>query len=474
VAGIGFRLAKLLRSDDPYSQVTGVVASIFLSSGPWLCTILSIFAISILSSPNVDPLDHQVFRIIINYTYVGSLVLFSLIEMVATRYLADNIYLKQERVIPTLFCWIAIGVMGLAIALGTAFYSFAYLPWQVTLMAVTLLAAVTLIWAATVFLSACKDYLRITMAFFFGMIVSVGGSYVFGNELGLGMKGQLLGYTLGQVLIATELSIRIFREFGTGFLNPSDFPEYFQRKRIFAFLALSYALAIWVDKIIFWLAPATSERVASIFFKSSAYDAGIFLAYLTIVPSAAYFLVQIETRFYMAYRRYLSMMDNRAPLMLIDRRRTELIEILRRDTSRLVIFQAFITVPCVILAPEILAALDLPILYATVFRYGLLGAAMHILVLFSNIILMYFDSPTVALRNYFLFLMLNGALAYGTTFLDRRFHGMGYALATLVTLVVSILSLNDVLARATFLIFNRQPLSTPAVRPLEFDRLSLK
>ena len=51
-----------------------------ISSGPWLCTILSIAIISVLGGPSENPLDHQVFRIIINYTYAGSLIGFALLE----------------------------------------------------------------------------------------------------------------------------------------------------------------------------------------------------------------------------------------------------------------------------------------------------------------------------------------------------------------------------------------------------------
>lgn len=474
MAGIGFRLVKLLRSDDVYQKLSGAIASIFLSSGPWLCTILSIAVISILSSPNLDPVEHQKFRIIINYTYVCSLVLFSLLEMVTTRYLADAIYLRQEKVIPTLYCWLIAGILAVTTAIAATFYTVAQLDWKVVAISCLLLSSVTLIWCAMIFLSACKDYAQITFAFIIGMIASIGLSWTLGNHFEMGMPGQLLGFTLGQVLIASMLSYRVFAEFGVGFLNPSDYLQYYSHKRVFTFVGLFYSLAIWTDKLIFWLSPNTSERVAYLFYKSSAYDTGIFLAYLSVVPSTAFFLVQMETRFYLGYRKYLSLMDNKAPLRLIEKRRVEIVEILRSDVVRLLVFQSFLTIPALVLAPEILSELNLPIIYATVVRYGLIGSALHVFLLFCNIIILYFDLPWVVIKNYFLFLVLNTVFSYITTLMDARFHGLGYATAALVSLVVSVLTLNSVLKQATFLIFIRQPLSPPSARPIEFDRVSLK
>lgn len=474
MAGIGFRLVKLLRSDDVYQKLGGAVASIFLSSGPWLCTILSIAMISIISSPNIDPIEHQKFRIIINYTYVCSLVLFSLLEMVTTRYLADAIYLRQEKVIPTLYCWLVAGLLAVTTLIAGVFYSIANLDWKIVAVSCLLLSSVTLIWCAMIFLSACKDYAQITFAFVIGMVTSVAGSWFLGAYLELGMMGQLLGFTLGQVIIATLLSYRVFSEFGIGFLNPSDYLQYYSHKRVFTFVGLFYALAIWTDKVIFWLSPQTSERVAYLFYKSSAYDTGIFLAYLSVVPSTAFFLVQMETRFYLGYRKYLSLMDNKAPLRLIEKRRVEIIEILRSDVVRLLVFQSFLTIPALVLAPEILQELNLPIIYSTVVRYGLIGSALHIFLLFCNIIILYFDLPWVVIKNYLAFLILNTVFSLITTFMDSRFHGLGYATASLVALIISVISLNSVLKQATFLIFIRQPLSPPSSRPIEFDRVSLK
>ena len=66
---------------------------------------------------------------------------------------------------------------------------------------------------------------------------------------------------------------------------------------------LLYNLGIWIDKLIFWFTPSTSEPVLGPLRASIIYDLPIFLAYLSIVPGMAVFLVRVETDFAEAVRR---------------------------------------------------------------------------------------------------------------------------------------------------------------------------
>jgi len=473
MAGIGFRIGHLLRSDDLSSKLGGVIASIILSCGPWLCTILSIGLLSALIPPEQDPMDRALFRVIINYTYLASLIGFSVIEMTTTRYLADALYLKQERVIPTLFAQMSAVILLLSSCIGYLFYYTTDLPWQVTVVAVACLAVVTAIWFAMIFLSACKDYVHITLSFFIGTLVCVFTVLVFTRLVKTGLLGLCLGFTLGQIATFVLLAARIFKEFGVGFLAPRDFFSHCAKNRILIGVGFFYALAVWVDKLVFWFVPQTSEKVATTFFKSSAYDAGLFLAYLFVVPSMAYFLVKVETEFYTVYRRYFSLIDQ-APLTFIEDARREIIKTIRSNMGGLALFQGFFTVGALIFAPHIVESAGLPLLYITVFRYGLFACTLHTFALFTNILILYFDLPKIVAWNYALFAFLNGSLAYLSTQLDYRYHGIGYALSSLTVLVISLLGLRRVLRDLEFHIFMKQPLNKPSALPLILEKVSLK
>jgi len=474
MAGIGFRLQRLIRSRDVTSRIMGLMASVALSCGPWLCTIISIALISVLSIKNLEPQEYYIFRIIINYTYAASLIGFSLLEMVTTRYVADMLYIRREKVIPTLYCRLCALVLAVSFVVGMIFYNVAGVGWHVAMAATILLSSVATIWCAMIFLTACKDFRRITYSFFLGMFVSIFSAYLLGTVLRLGLKGYLMGFTMGQIGISIFLSYIILSEFGTGFLAPRDYGAHLIRYRSFIFVGLFYSLSIWIDKITFWMSPYTSEQVAPYFYKSSAYDVGIFLSYLFIVPSMAYFLVKMETEFYLAYRRYFSLIDNRAPMNLIEKGRTEMLTVLRSEISGLVLYQSFVTLTALVFAREIIAFLDLPMYYTTVFRYGLLASALHVFLLFSNIVILYFNLPNLVVKINILFFVLNAGLSYFSTTLDYRFHGLGYLCAAFISLLFSAYGLNYSLRHLNFLVFMRQPLSKPAYLPLDLDNVSLK
>ena len=168
------------------------------------------------------------------------------------------------------------------------------------------------------------------------------------------------------------------------------------------------------------------------------------------------------------------MIDNKAPLDLIEKQRKEIIRVLRGDIGSILIFQCFITIPAIVFAPNILEWFQTRAMFATVFRYGLVAATLHVFMLFINILILYFNRPVLVARNYGIFFVLNGTFAYATTLMDDRYHGLGYAIAALITLVISVISFNAVLSDLNFSVFMRQPLGKVSRLPLGFDEISLR
>ena len=92
MAGIGFELRRLTQRDDLMGVVQGYLHSALVSSGPWLFTVLSIAAINMFSGSWASLSELADFRIAIIYSFSFSLVLTGPVMLVATRYLADQIY----------------------------------------------------------------------------------------------------------------------------------------------------------------------------------------------------------------------------------------------------------------------------------------------------------------------------------------------------------------------------------------------
>ncbi|MGC8001539.1 exopolysaccharide Pel transporter PelG, partial [Salmonella enterica] len=62
-------------------------------------------------------------------------------------------------------------------------------------------------------------------------------------------------------------------------------------------IGLLYNTAIWIDKAMFWYTPETSQAIIGPLRASVIYDLPVFLAYLSIIPGMAIFLLRMETDF---------------------------------------------------------------------------------------------------------------------------------------------------------------------------------
>lgn len=474
MAGIGFRLKKLIAKDDLFSKVGGLVASVFLSSGPWITTILTIGLISSISMKHLGLVEQEKFRIVINYAYAASFIAFSVVEMIIIRYIADLLYLKNSNVIPTLFRSILFTSFILTTVVSSIFFSFTELPWQACVIGVVLFSAITVNWCSMMFLSACKDFVTITLTFILGMLISYLAVQLLGNKFSMGITGFLAGFAAGQIFIASFLSFRIFREFGVVYDQPRDLLDHTKSRFIFVIVGALYGLGAWIDKLVFWFSSNTGQIIDGIFFKSGAYDTAIFLSYLFVVPAMSIFLLQIETRFYSAYRKYFTVIDSKCDYYTIDNVRVEMTRILREDILNLAIIQGSITLSGVLGAKFILELLGLSVSHVIVFQYGIVAATLHVFMLLANILVLYFDLPKIVAKNYFLFFISNGIFSYVTTRMDFQFHGLGYLVASLLVAIISIRDLSNVMKDMNYHIFAKQAVNTFAINNQSLETISLK
>src|SRR5690606_4628947 len=106
-------------------------------------------------------------------------------------------------------------------------------------------------------------------------------------------------------------------------------------RRRHAFLTLAavgllYNLGIWADKFVFWMNPGTSEPVIGPLRSSVVYDLPIFLAYLSIIPGMAVFLMRIETDFAEQYDNYFATIRAGRTLDEIEQARHKMTSVVRQ------------------------------------------------------------------------------------------------------------------------------------------------
>lgn len=456
MAGIGFKLQKYFNQGDLLQNIKGSLYSIIISSGPWLISVLTIAIVSYFAQQNIQVKELFILKSIICYTFAVSLIIFGIIEMPTTRYIADQLYKNDASTFKSLYLSIVSAIIIFSSFLGFGFYS--YFPTFnliIKLSSIAFFASVLIIWVSMMFLSAAKNYHQIVYSFILGAVISIAGSLIAGREYGL--TGYVTGYCFGQYAISACLAVCVFREFkGIDYLS-FEFLKYFKKCRMLIWAGLFYYLGIWIDKFIFWFGPE-GEQVLELFYTNRYYDTAMFLAYITIVPSLAIFLVQVETNFYKFYSYYFHSIDRQNSLLILEENINDIVASIRKTLLNLIKIQLFITITVWYFAEEILTAIYLPSMVVAIFKYGVIGALLQALFLIINIMLLYFLSERRVLMHYFLFFALNAGLSYLSTFFDFRFYGLGYLLSSFIVLLLSLHALNKHIGQLNFFTFMSQPI----------------
>ncbi len=213
-------------------------------------------------------------------------------------------------------------------------------------------------------------------------------------------------------------------------------------------------LAIWVDKWIMWFAPERDLRVSG-FISYPDYDTAMFLAYLTVIPAIAGFVVSVETSFFERYLHFYRDIQRHATFAQIEDNQRDLVSTVLRGLRNLVVLQGSITFLAIVLAPRLVATFGLPAAQLGMLRIGMLGSFFHALAVSLAVFLAYFDLRKPMLFVYVALLMTNVGFTLVTLRLGFPYYGYGYFLSALVTFAAAVIVLAYHLDRLPYLTFIR-------------------
>jgi uncharacterized membrane protein len=461
MAGIGFELRRMLDERKGFvAKVRAYSCAALIASGPWLMTILTLTLLNVAGPYLGGTEGYSLFRGLVTYGFAFSLILQGVVQMAVTRWVADLLYGKRyEEVLPAFAACLAVTGAVHAV-IGTGFCVWAGFAARLSLLVVSLFTIIGMTWIALVWLSLVRQYDDVLRAYVYGTLVAmVGVLLVF---LSQGTEPILAAYTAGQAFTLVLLLRTILRGMETGgtrtfavFRSLVSFP-------VLAGVGFAYNAAIWVDKMIFWFADGTGPHRLVRY--HPLYDTCSFLAYLTVVPALAVNLVHLETSFYERYRAYYGAILAGSPLAVVERNRQRMFESLHEGIVRLLRLQAALTAAVIIFAPQILQLLEMPETAVRVFRLTTLGAGFHVLLLICILLQMYFDLRAHALATSVAFLLLNGALAWWSVNRGVETYGVGYAVASFLSLLFGFGLLQRSLERLDYHTFTSQPIGSKEER----------
>jgi polysaccharide biosynthesis protein PelG len=456
MAGIGFELRKLLEKQSYFGLMQAYVYAGIISSGPWVLSIIGILFVGFLSLGVVYPQVAIVqFQVSVTYLILSSLIFTGFIQLGFTRFIADSLFRKQDDLVLPNYNGMLLIVTGVSGVVGllVLFLLFPGMGTAYRLLMLSGFVIMCAIWVTTIFLSGMKQYKEIVLLFAFGYAITVVAALALRS---IGMEGLLFGFVIGHFVLLTGMVTLILRTFPLrGSSISVDFlrPGAMYTSLIWA--GFLYNFAVWVDKLMFWFYPDTSQSIIGPLRASLIYDLPIFLAYLAIIPGMAVFLVRIETDFVEYYEKFYDAVREGGSLGHIETMRDNMLYTVRHGLFDIVKIQGIAVLVVFVLGERLLSWLGISRLYLTLFYIDVVAAGLQVVLLGILNVFFYLDKRRIVVALCLMFLLLNVTLTGLSLHLGASYYGYGFALALLFTVLTGMYLLSrklDLLEYETFML----------------------
>jgi uncharacterized membrane protein len=458
MAGVGFSLNALGRRGGYTGLLSKYGAAGLISCGPWLLSVFSMLLIGAVARRlSRDGLGIERFQVSVTWIFAASLITSGPLQLSLTRFIADRVYAKREQEIaPNLFAALVLmSSIGCLLAAAIA-PSFADEPPGFRLLLGIAFVTLSNVWLMVGVLTGLRRHLRVLAVFGLGYVVTVLAALALAR---FGEVGLLGGFALGQAALLVAGLSAISRELASTVPVAWDFVRPRELRLDLLAIGFFYNLSIWIDKALFWFHEETSRAVVGPLRGSDVYDLPIFLAYLTIVPGMAVFLVRVETDFAASHAAYYAAVREGAPLAAIEERCERMTEAARRALSDLLSVQGLTVLASIGLGPWLLELFGISELHLPLFYVDTLGVGMQVLLLTATSILFYLDRRReVAIVTALLF-GINAVATWVSRELGPMFYGYGFGLAMMVTSCTAILILDRILRHLVRDTFMLQPVA---------------
>jgi len=454
MAGIGFELRRYLDEDSFSGTFKAYGFAGLISAGPWVLSILGVMLIGLLALWQQAGLESvRQFSTSVTWLMGASLVLTGGLQLVFTRFVADRLYERGESLINANLFGALLLVSAVALAIGALLAVTVFdQPLGYEMLMTGNFVVLCNVWIVVIFVAGLKRFSLILYAFAAGYGSTLALSLLL---LPWGLPGLLGGLLLGHALLLFTM---------LGVVVP-DYPvsgqvrfDFLRRRNIFPSLiavGVLYNAGIWIDKLIFWLAPATSQPVIGPLRSSLIYDLPIFLAYLSIIPGMAVFLLRIETDFAEAYEGFFRAVRGHAGLVEIERLGDAMVVAVREGLYQIVRVQGMTVLLLYLAGPVIVDWLGLSAGYVHLYYVDLVGVAAQVLMLAMLNVLFYLDKLMDALKLTATLFISNALFSWASLWLGPAWYGYGFGLSMTLSAFVGILLLMRELEHIEYRTFMR-------------------
>ncbi|MGN1280636.1 MAG: exopolysaccharide Pel transporter PelG [Succinivibrio sp.] len=441
MAGIGFELRKILKRDTLSSILEAYGIAGLISSGPWVLSIIALLIIGIISVGVVYP-TYLIIQFLVSVTYMmaGSLILSGTVQILFTRFVADSLFMQDDRrIIPNLFgVMICISVLAGCIAGGVLYFCNTIEP----LTKLAMFGSFVLLsnqWIVIIFLSGMKEYYRIVSTIFVGYGLMVLLAWIMPSYGLLGLEGI---FFISQAVLTFAFLFQVVRRFPGDTILRFDF---LNKKKVFfslVFCGLFYNIGVWADKFVFWFRTETSYAQIDILRASYIYDLPIFLAYLSVVPGMAVFIMRMETDFTENCLKFYDAVRTGGSLNTISLFKEQMVVSCRKCFYKIFKVQGITLALLLVFAEDILRFLKIDMIYINLFYVDLVGVSLQVLVMSILNVMYYLDKRYSALILTALMVVTNLVFSYITVDLGPIYYGYGFTMSMLICTVIGLIQVD--------------------------------
>jgi uncharacterized membrane protein len=189
---------------------------------------------------------------------------------------------------------------------------------------------------------------------------------------------------------------------------------------------------------------------------SIIYDLPVFMAYLSIIPGMAVFLVRIETDFVEHYDGFYGAVRGGGSLQQIERHRNGMVATVRTGLFEMMKIQAIAVLLFFVVGDRLLRWLQISDLYLPLLYVQTIAAGLQVLFLSVLTVFFYLDERRLVLGLCVLFVVANAALTALSLQLGPQVFGYGFALSLLLVVTIGFVALSRSLARLEYATFMLQ------------------
>lgn len=459
MAGIGFELRKLFTGKGYLDSIKAYFVSSLVTVGPMiLCITLMTVLQILLMYVGVDFSQRELFLSAMVYAFVFSLVVASIFIMLASRYIADMVFIKDYNQIIASFYGVIVVCLPIGGLLGGIFYQRSPIDLPFKLAAYLFYMELIVIWIQAIYISLFRDYFKILIGFLTGVVTAIILSCValLFTEV-RAVLGLLISIDIGFFVIMVSYMHYLKRFLSDTDRNIFNFISYIDRYPSLIFICFFYNLGMYSHNFVFWLSEY-GVRAADTYSFAPFYDVPMFYAYFTIVPTLVLFVVTVETSFIEKYKNYYGNINNGGNYQEIEMAKKEMSVVLAQEISYIMEVQLFFSIISLLIGRKLLPKIGMTGLSIDIFSILVLGCYVFVLMFVIILILLYFDDRKGALITTSFFLPSNILFSMLTLQWGEAYFGLGFFISGFCSLLIGLGRLIYYIRNIDYYTFCSQPI----------------